>query len=49
MDYKFLKKGSSYFYDDTSFNHDLVEINNYKDELRNNYPYILLYKKIDIP
>ena len=42
-----LEKGNCYYYDYISNNNEIIKMNNdYKDNLKDNLPFILIYKKI---
>ena len=42
-----LEKDNCYYYDDISNNNEIIKLNsNYKDKLKDNLPFILIYKKI---
>ena len=41
-----LEKDNCYYYDDISNNNEIIKLNsNYKDKLKDNLPFILIYKK----
>ena len=44
-EFKTLKKGYSYFYDDCSLNHNLQNVDNFLNILNNYLPYVAIYKR----
>lgn len=42
-----LKKGKNYFYDDLKNDNNIIEIDDYKELLDQNIPYILVYSRED--
>ena len=43
--YKNLEPNNNYYYDDYINNHEIIKIDNFKDILKDNIPFILIYKK----